>query len=66
MSVPPLVQSLLMTAIPSGGQRAARRNAWAGMVADAARSRAQREADLALAAAHEIAAARAGARRTGT
>jgi hypothetical protein len=66
MSVPPLVQSLLMTAVPSGGQRTARRNAWAGMVADAARSRAQREADVALALAHETAAARAAVRRTGT
>ena len=62
MTVPPLVQSLLMTALPSGGQRTARRNAWAGMVSDAARSRAQREADVALAAAH----ARAAVRRTGT
>lgn len=62
MTVPVLVQSLLMTALPSGGQRAARRNAWAGMVADAARSRAQREAEVALAAAH----ARAAVRRTGT
>lgn len=66
MAIPTLVQALLMTALPAGGQRTARRNAWAGMVADAARSRAHREADLALAAAHEMAAARAGARRTGT
>lgn len=66
MAIPPLVQALLMTALPAGGQRTARRNAWAGMVSDAARSRAQREADAALAAAHEIAAARAGVRRTGT
>lgn len=62
MTVPVLVQSLLMTALPSGGQRIARRNAWAGMVADAARSRAQREAELAIAAAQ----ARADVRRTGT
>lgn len=62
MAIPPLVQSLLMTAIPSGGQRTARRNAWAGMVADATRSRAQREADVAIAAAE----ARAAVRRTGT
>lgn len=62
MAIPPLVQSLLMTALPSGGQRTARRNAWAGMVADASRSRARRDADLALAAAD----ARAAVRRTGT
>lgn len=62
MTIPPLVQALLMTALPAGGQRTARRNAWAGMVSDAARSRAQREADVALAAAQ----ARADVRRTGT
>ena len=62
MTIPPLVQSLLMTALPSGGQRTARRNAWAGMVADATRSREQREADVALHAAQ----ARADVRRTGT
>ena len=62
MAIPPLVQALLMTALPSGGQRTARRNAWAGMASDAARSRAQREADLALAAAQD----RAAVRLTGT
>lgn len=66
MAIRPLAQALLMTALPAGGQRTARRNAWAGMVSDAARSRARREAEAALAAAHEVAAAPAGVRRTGT
>lgn len=66
MALTPVVRHLLMTALPAGGQRTARRNAWAGMVADAARSRAQREADLALAAATELATARAAVRHTGT
>lgn len=56
------LQDLLLVALPGGGQRTARRNAWAGMVADAARSRAAREAEEALAAA----ALRGPGRRTGT
>ena len=40
----PLVQQLVLSALPHGGQGRARRNAWAGMVADAAVSRARREA----------------------
>ena len=41
-------QTLLMTAMPHGGQRAARRNAWSSMSTDAARARARREADAAM------------------
>lgn len=46
-----LGQALLLAALPHGGQRLARRNAWAGMSEQAVRSRAQREADAALRAA---------------
>ena len=42
------LQSLLLMALPAGGQATARRNAWAGMSADAARSRTRRDADAAL------------------
>lgn len=48
MAIPSLVQDLILSAFPCGGQRTARRNAWAGMSADAARSRAVREAEAAL------------------
>ena len=51
MRIPSLVQDLLLTALPDGGQRVARRNAWAGMSADAARGRARREAEDALSSA---------------
>jgi hypothetical protein len=47
----PLVQALLLVVVPHGGQLVARRNAWAGMACDAARSRASREAAAALALA---------------
>ncbi len=43
-----LVQSLAVLLVPHGGQHTARRNAWAGMSADAARGRDRREAELAL------------------
>jgi hypothetical protein len=43
-----LLKSLLLLALPAGGQQTARRNAWAGMSADSARARARREADAAL------------------
>jgi hypothetical protein len=43
-----LARQVLSAALPHGGQRAARRNAWAGMSENAVRRRAQREADLAL------------------
>jgi hypothetical protein len=46
-----LVQAAVLAALPDGGQGVARRNAWAGMSADAARARARREADAALAQA---------------
>lgn len=51
MAIPSLVQDLLLVALPSGGQRTARRNAWAGVSADAARARALRDAQAAMAAA---------------
>ena len=51
MALPTLLQDLVLAALPHGGQRVARRNAWAGMSADAARGRARREAQDALSAA---------------
>ncbi|MDX6199592.1 MAG: hypothetical protein QOJ79_2743 [Actinomycetota bacterium] len=42
------VQSLTLFALPHGGQRAARRNAWASMSAEAAWARSRREAELAM------------------
>lgn len=62
MAIPSLVQDLLLVALPTGGQRTARRNAWAGMSADAERARALREAQAAMAAA----VARHQGGRTGT
>jgi hypothetical protein len=62
VAIPSLVQDLLLIALPSGGQRTARRNAWTGMSADVTRSRAVREAEAAMAAA----VLRAQAQRTGT
>ncbi len=47
----PSLQALLLLALPAGGQATARRNAWAGMSADAARGRERRQAEAALAAA---------------
>jgi hypothetical protein len=44
---------LVLTVVPGGGQRTARRNAWAGMSAGTARARARREADAAVAAAQQ-------------
>jgi len=41
--------SLLLFAVPHGGQQAARRNAWASMSPDAARARGRREAEAAFA-----------------
>jgi hypothetical protein len=50
-----LGQAAVLAALPHGGQRTARRNAWAGMSAQSARSRAQREADAAIAdAVHRV------------
>ena len=39
-----LAQSLLLLLVPHGGQHGARRNAWAGMSADAIRARDRRAA----------------------
>jgi hypothetical protein len=50
------LQSLLLTAVPHGGQRSARRNAWASMSSDAVLARSRREADAAMAQAVERAA----------
>ena len=49
--IPSLAQQLLSLVdvlAPHGGQRVARRNAWAAMSQDAVRARARREADAAL------------------
>ena len=46
-----VLQTAVLALLPHGGQRAARRNAWAGMSSDAATARARREADRALAVA---------------
>jgi len=51
-------QSLVLLLVPHGGQAHARRNAWAGMSADAAVGRDRREAEAALAAAEARAHAR--------
>ena len=42
------VQSLALLALPHGGQRVARQNAWAATSAEAAWARSRREAELAL------------------
>ena len=42
------VQSFVLSVIPHGGQRSARRNAWASMSSDAVRARGRREADAAM------------------
>ena len=59
MPLPLLLQTLILTAGPHGGQRTARRNAWAGMSDDAGRARARRDAEQALDAAAWRAAQRA-------
>lgn len=43
-----LAQSLVLALLPDGGQHGSRRNAWAGMAADASLARAHRDADAAL------------------
>ena len=53
--------TLLMLALPAGGQATARRNAWAGMSHDAARRRGRGQAETALAAADVRAYGRVGA-----
>ena len=57
-----LVQSVGLLLLPHGGQAAARRNAWSGMSADAARSRDRRAAQEAVAAAEQRAYARTALR----
>lgn len=42
------VQTFALTVLPHGGQRSARRNAWASMVDDNTRARARRDADAAM------------------
>ncbi len=53
------LQSLALAAVPHGGQRSARRNAWAAMSADAVRARSRHEAEEVMAGAVQRAAARA-------
>lgn len=43
-----LLQTVFLAVVPLGGQRTARRNAWAGMSEGATRARARREADAAV------------------
>jgi hypothetical protein len=45
------LQNLALVVLPHGGQRSARRNAWASMSSDAALARSRREAEVAVAAA---------------
>ena len=54
-----LARTAVLVAAPHGGQAHARRNAWVGMSADAARGRDRRQAELALAEAERRACARA-------
>jgi len=46
-----LALDLSVLVLPHGGQHTSRRNAWAGMVSDATRTRQRTEAELALAQA---------------
>ena len=46
-----MLSQFLLALAPHGGQRVARRNAWASMSTDSARARARREADAAMAVA---------------
>lgn len=62
--LPAAGRAVLLVLPPGGGQRTARRNAWAGMSAAAARTRAQREADLAVSAAQARLGVPAGPRST--
>jgi hypothetical protein len=55
--MPELVRSVVRTVWADGGQRVARRNAWAAMSADAKRARERAEAAAAMnlaVAAHEL------------
>lgn len=51
MALASLVQDLLLTVLPAGGQRVARRNAWASLSDCSARSRGRRDAEAAMAVA---------------
>ena len=51
------LQTLALTVLPHGGQRSARKNAWAAMSADSALARSRREVEAAVAAAHARTAA---------
>ena len=42
------LETVLLTVLPHGGQRDARRNAWAAMSADSQLARQRREADVAM------------------
>ncbi len=53
------VQSFALALVPHGGQRSARRNAWAAMSADAVRARARRDASTVMSDAIQRAAAMA-------
>ena len=46
------LQGFALTVLPHGGQRSARRNAWAAMSSDAVLARSRREAEVAVAAAN--------------
>ena len=47
------LESFALTLMPHGGQRSARRNAWASMSSDSALARQRRDADAAMARAVE-------------
>jgi hypothetical protein len=49
------LESFALTLMPHGGQRSARRNAWASMSSDSALARSRREADAAMERAIELA-----------
>jgi hypothetical protein len=53
-----ITAEVLLSALPHGGQRSARRNAWAAMVADHAAGRQRREAERATTEAQARAARR--------
>ena len=54
-----LMETLFLTALPHGGQRSARQNAWASMSSDSALARARRDADAAMERAVRLAEHRA-------
>jgi hypothetical protein len=52
--MPEILRSVARTVWADGGQRGARRNAWAAMAADAKRARQRAEAEAAMNAIHEM------------